>query len=791
MSIGDEDADNLLLERKYSITREIYNMDKFLQRYPKSPEVHKRFSPYKVLKNCTCSKFASLLSFVFPFYSVLAPFYSLQSFVSDLVAGLTLSIVHIPQGMAYGVLAGVKPINGLYTSFFPALIYFFFGTSRHVSIGTFSVVSLLTADPVDRLTSLYDVNNHSLEKYDVFNEKQIDDFRLTVVITVCILTGLFQVALGVLHLGVLVVYISEPLLSGFTCASAVHVFTSQLNGLFGIRLNHATGPFRVFYIINNFIQIIKETNLVTLLISIICITIIWCFKHFINPKVSTILRFTIPIELIVLTAGTVISKFGLLNQRYGVSIVGEIPVGLPSPILPDIRLVPEVLMESMIVSFVSLATTISLVKLYAKKGGYNVGYTQELNALGLSNIISGFFRCQPSSGALARTSVASNVGMCSQVASLVSCCILLLVITVIGQFLQTVPKCILSSIIVVSLESIFLQIMDLRALYRVSIYDMLIWLVTFMATVFIDVPIGLLTGLCFSLLTVLYRTQSTYYYELGQIPNTNIYVDLKRYDEAIKLPNILILKYGGPLYYANSESFQNWIYQMTNINPHKLIKQRQRIKQQLERKQQQQQQQQQQLNEENLNQSQYNRYNRLSSVKNAIKRVKFNNKKECGKFPHISQITTDTTYSKNDGDLTGQLKFIILDISSWIYLDVVGMRTITDIIKSYAELDIRILFTICDPQIYTVLISDNLTSSHIQHNSFISIHDAVIYCQNILSTTTTTTTTINNNNNDNDNNNNNNSKISIEDKTINLSIQNIPVTYCNSTVTVDIITDKL
>ncbi|CAH8575480.1 unnamed protein product [Schistosoma rodhaini] len=672
--------------------------------------------------------------------------------------------------MAYGVLAGVKPINGLYTSFFPALVYFVFGTSRHVSIGTFSVVSLLTADPVDRLTSLFDVNNRSLEKYNVYNGKQIDDFRLTVVITVCILTGLFQVALGVLRLGVLVVYISEPLLSGFTCASAVHVFTSQLNGLFGIRLNRATGPFRIFYIINNFINIIKETNLVTLLISIICIIIIWCFKHLINPKVSSKLHFTIPIELIVLTAGTIISKFGLLNQRYGVSIVGEIPVGLPSPMLPDIRLVPEVLMESVIVSFVSLATTISLVKLYAKKGGYNVGYTQELNALGLSNVISGFFRCQPSSGALARTSVACNVGMCSQVASLVSCCILLLVITVIGQFLRTVPKCVLSSIIVVSLESIFLQIMDLRALYRASIYDMLIWLVTFMATVFIDVPIGLLTGLCFSLLTVLYRTQSTYYYELGQIPNTNIYVDVKRHDEAVKLPNIIILKYGGPLYYANSESFQNWIHQMTNIDPHKVIKQRQRNKQQLERKQQ-------QLNKKNPNQYQYGRQNQLPFIKNLIRRVQFRKKKDCDKCPHPLELSTDTNCNKNDNDLTSQLKFIILDISSWIYLDVVGMRTVTDIIKSYAELDIRILFTICDPQIYTVLINDNLTLSQIQHNSFISIHDAVIYCQSILSTTIT---------------NNNSSKDLTEEKTINLSITNIPVNYCNSTITVeDIITDKL
>lgn len=101
MSISDEDADNPLLERKYSITREIYTMDKFLQHYPKSPEVQKSFSPYKILKKCTCSKFASLLSFVFPFYSVLAPFYNLQSFLSDLVAGLTLSIVHIPQGLVF------------------------------------------------------------------------------------------------------------------------------------------------------------------------------------------------------------------------------------------------------------------------------------------------------------------------------------------------------------------------------------------------------------------------------------------------------------------------------------------------------------------------------------------------------------------------------------------------------------------------------------------------------------------------------------------------------------------
>ncbi|KAK4471092.1 hypothetical protein MN116_005492 [Schistosoma mekongi] len=721
MSNKHKDADNILLERKYSITREIYNVDKFLQHYPKSSEKHKIFSPYKFLKSCTCSKFANLLSFIFPFYSVLVRFYNLRSFVLDCIAGLTLSIVHIPQGMAYGVLAGVKPINGLYTSFFPALVYFFFGTSRHVSIGTFSVVSLLTADPVDRLISTLDVNNRSLEKYQVFNEnQQIDDFRLQIVVTVCILAGLFQLVLGIIRLDVLVVYISEPLLGGFTCASAIHVFTSQLNGLFGIKLNRATGPFRIFYIIKNFIYIVKETNVTTLLISLICIFIMSCFKHYINPKVSTKIRFTIPIELIILVIGTVFSRCYLLNQRYGVSIVGEIP---------------------------------------------------EFRALGLCNVISGFFRCQPASGALARTSVAYGVGMCSQIASLISCCILLLVITVIGQFLQTVPMCILSSIIVVSLESIFLQITDVRVFYHSSLYDMLIWLVTFLATALIDVPLGLLIGLCFSLLTVLYRTQSTYYYELGQIPNTNIYVDLAKYDEAVKLPKIIILKYGGPLYYANAESFQNWINRLTDIDPHKVIRYRQHIKQ---RKEQYQRRQQRQLNSDSHNRQHHKVGNQPSFVKNLIKHVK-PKKKECEKFPNDLELMTDA----KDCDPTDHLKFIIIDISSWIYLDVVGMRTVTDLVRSYSELDIRILFTVCDPQIQSVLTSGSLTLSQFQKNSFMSIHDAVVYCQGILSTTTTTTTNLDITDH------------STKENELHLPIKNIPITYLDSSALVeDIISDS-
>nr|CAH8846146.1 unnamed protein product [Trichobilharzia regenti] len=651
-----------------------------------------------------------------------------------------MSIVHVPQGMAYGLLAGAKPINGLYTSFFPSLVYFFFSTSRHVSVGTFAVVALLTSDPVDRLVSKFDANNRSLEKYQVFNETQLDDFRVKIVVTVCILGGIFQFLLGILRLGMLVVYMSAPLLGGFTCASAVHVFASQLNGLFGIRLNRATGPGRIFFIIINFVKVVSKTNLTTLLMSCICIITIWIFRHFINPRVTAKIRFAIPIELIVLAVCTIISEFCSLNEKYGVAIVGKIPVGLPSPIVPEVKLIPEVLMDSVIISFVALATTISLVKLYATKEGYDVGYTQELNALGMANIISGFFRCQPASGALARSSVAYGVGMCSQVACLISCSIILLVVTFVGQFLQSVPMCTLSSIIVVSLETIILQILDLPKLYRVSVYDMLIWLVTFLATTCIDVPIGLVTGLGFSLLTVLYRTQSSYYYELGQIPGTNIYVDVKKYDEAIKLPHIIILKYGGPLYYANAESFQNWLNKTTQMDPHKLIKQHQRRekqqKEQLQKKKGEEEHKQQSNGEgDDDDGNEVHPSNRKNSFTcgNLCAWMKCIKKK---KTTADSQFNALTINNNDDvqPNITEQLKFIILDISSWTYSDVVGMRTVTDIVKCYGELGIRILFTACDPQIKSVLASGgSLTSSQIDHMSFISIHDAVIYCQSSLS----------------------------------------------------------
>ncbi|KAG5445266.1 Sulfate transporter [Clonorchis sinensis] len=611
-----------------------------------------------------------------------------------------MSILHVPQGMAYGYLAGLKPINGLYTSFFPPLVYFFFGTSRHISVGTFSVVALLSATPVDRLAAAFaDVNVTSNSTDDV-----VYDHRLKVAITVTLLSGLIQFLMGLLRLGFLMVYISSPLLGGFTCASALHVIASQLNALFGVKMKRTVGPGILPLDFYNFFLVFKNTNVATVTISVICITVLAIFKFLINPRIEAKIHFPFPVEVVVLILATTISHFAQLNQRFGVRIVGSLPQGLPKPVLPDLNLVPSIAMDSVIVSFVALATTVSLAKLYASKAAYDVQYTLEMNALGLANIVGSFFQCHAASGALARTSVSYCAGMKSQVASLISCTVLLLVLTVIGPSLESVPMCVLSSIILVSLTGILGQIMEVPKLLRSSVIDAAIWIVTFLATVFIDVPLGLITGLVFSLVTVLCRTQLSTSYELGHIKETDLYENRTLYTAAERLPGIVILRFGGPLYYANSERFQNWVTETVGVDANKVYKELQ------------------------------------SKTTVAAPTSSSQDKCSCSsKCCYLSQ-TLEVTVPEEEQEpplrtpLASPInvRFIVLDISSWTFIDVVGAHTLRDIIKSYKLIDVDLLLTKCQPQVRKTLHTCGLSLRELDKMCFVTLHDAVLYARSHL-----------------------------------------------------------
>ncbi|CAL8087191.1 unnamed protein product [Calicophoron daubneyi] len=676
----------------YRVTRGVLTVNEFNKQYHERKPCTRRMYFKRFKRKLRSFDYRSTIYGICPLYNKLANSYTWRTLAFDIFAGVTVASLHVPQGMAYGQLAGLKPVHGLYTSLFPALVYCVCGSSNHISIGTFSVVSLLSAEPLDRLGSCFAPSNRTVDGY----EQELQRYRLEVAVTLTVVVGLIQFVLGVMNLGFLVVYVSAPILSGFTCGAAIHVLANQLNGLFGIQMERCLGPGRLIFTTANFIRIVKNGNMIAMLISAVCAIVLAVFKFFVNPKVVQKLKFPIPIELIVLIGGTMVSHFGCLNQRCGIKIMGALPQGLPSPMMPNFRLVPEIITDAAIVSFVSLATTVSLVKLYAVKYGYDVPYTKEMSTLGLANVVGGFLQCHACSGGLARSTVAVGAGQRSQVATLVACSVLILVLTSVGRLLGSLPMCVLASIITVSLTGILRQMSELPKLYRTSPLDVAVWFVTFAATVLIDIPIGLLSGVGFSLLTILYRTQVSFGHELGNLEGTDIYVDCERYAEAKKIPGILILRFGGPLYYANGEQFQNWINKATKLNPKKIFAQRTHA------------------TEKEMKHS----FPVCSSC--------------CGCVVSDAEITVkksgDGFHSREEnGWLKEELKFVILDISSWTFVDSVGARALKDVIAEYSAVGVQFLLTSCQPKIKRVLISAGLPSEELENHSFLTVHDASTY----------------------------------------------------------------
>ncbi|KAF5401024.1 Cadherin EGF LAG seven-pass G-type receptor 3 [Paragonimus heterotremus] len=691
---------------QYRVSRKVMNLKDFDEEYHRVNNKKPSLLTHRLRKRCKSMRCTTnFWSYIFPFYHNIASFYTWRLLASDIFAGLTVSSLHVPQGMAYGYLAGLKPVNGLYTSFFPALIYFFFGTSRHISIGTFSVVSLLVAEPVDRMTQNFLCNNQSEAPF----QDQLDAYRLRVSVTVTMLAGLMQFLLGLFHLGIFVVYVSAPLLGGFTTAAAVHVFANQLNGLFGIKLKRNLGAGRLIYTAINFCQIIDQANYVTVLLSVSCIVILLVFKFLINPRVVVKLHFPIPVELLVLVLTTSVTYFARLDQSHGVKIAGPLPMGLPAPLVPDVAMIPDVLMESAIASFVALATTVSLVKLYATRYGYDVHYTRELTALGMANFFGGFFQCHCCSGGLARTTVAVGAGMQSQIASLISCGVLLLVLTSIGPLLETLPLCALSSIISVALLQIFRQFADVPRLYKISVIDMCIWLVTFFATVLIDIPLGLLVGMAFSVSTVLYRTHVSHRTELGHIPNTDLYVNLVNYDEAKRSPGIIILRSVGPLFYANAETLRDWIIQQTSLDPDKLGKTQPTSK--LDRP----------LCNRLLSTHEHQRFCCCYTTPKGMKVV---GEDKLANYEGIKKVNELIAAPE-----ANTIQFIILDASYWSFIDSVGCTMLINLMRSYERINVQVLLPACQPQIRCTLISGGLSEQVLDGICFLSVHDAVLYAQ--------------------------------------------------------------
>ncbi|XGW32488.1 hypothetical protein V3C99_017215 [Haemonchus contortus] len=441
-----------------------------------------------------------LLGFV-PILKWLPQYNVKENLVRDIIGGLTVGIMHVPQGMAYSSLAGVQPVNGLYTSLFPAFFYMLFGTSRHVSLGVFAVVSLMTGSCNQRVSGILEAramdNNGSL--IDGLSEETKMQTSVAIVTSLAMCVGLIQVAMALLRLDFLTAFLSDQIIGGFTTGAAVHVFTAQLNKIIGVPLPRRSGPGKLFFMYKDLIGSIIDgyANWITFGISIITIVLLFAVKTYIDPSIRKKCNIPVPYDLFVMIIGTIISYLINLHDRYGVKIIGTIPTGLPAPALPDVSLFRYFLSDALAISVVVLVVTVSMGKLFAKKHKYEIDVRQEFYAMGFVGILSSFFPVWPASTALARSLVYEAAGTRTQLATIFSSALLVAVILFIGPLLEALPVCFLSCIVIVALKGMFMQLSTIPSLWSISRIDCAIFVVTFVATVVYDVVEGLLIGTFF------------------------------------------------------------------------------------------------------------------------------------------------------------------------------------------------------------------------------------------------------------------------------------------------------
>uniref|UniRef100_A0A803VX63 Solute carrier family 26 member 3 n=1 Tax=Ficedula albicollis TaxID=59894 RepID=A0A803VX63_FICAL len=497
------------------------------------------------------------------------PAYRFREWIlSDIVSGINTGLVAVLQGLAFALLVNVPPSYGLYAAFFPVLVYFIFGTSRHISVGPFPVLSLMVGGVVTRL-----VPDDSAGIGNSTNTSAIDNERVMVAASVTFLSGVFQLLLGIFQFGFIVIYLSQSLISGFTTAAAIHVLVSQLKFMFQLPVPGFNKPFGIIYTLESVFSQITDTNIADLVTSLIVLLIVFVVKEM-NDRYKEKLPTPIPIELLVTVLAALISHFVDFEKKFNVAVVGKLEEGFQAPVAPDVGILQKCIADGFSIAIVGFAVAFSVAKVYSIKHDYPIDGNQDLIAFGLGNIVGGSFKGFASSTALSRSGVQESTGGKTQIAGIVSSVIVLIVILAIGFLLAPLQKSVLASLALGNLKGMLMQFKEVHVLWRKDKYDCVIWVVTFIAAVLLGLDIGLATAVAFQLLTVVIRSQFPSCTVLANVGRSNIYRNRKDYTDIYEPEGVKIFKCSSPIFFANVEFFREKLITAVGFNPLRVLRKR-------------------------------------------------------------------------------------------------------------------------------------------------------------------------------------------------------------------------
>jgi len=482
----------------------------------------------------------------------------LKSVASDLMTGITVAAVVVPQGMAYGMLAGVPPVYGLYTALFPTLAYAVFGSCMHLSVGPSSPIAVLTAACISTM---------------VLNPADVEG-AVAAAAVLAFLSGAFLVGAGVLRLGFVATFFSDPALSGYNTAVAIISLTSQLKYAFSVHVSRGEWVSTVRQLVERVLG--GDTNWMSLLIFACSLAVIFSMQALNqSPRFPRLKKTPLPAELTVVVLSTAVCLLLKLSETHGVPVLGTVPKGLPSfsfsalsEVSSDLQrqnTAPELrrfdfstlVSDASMISLMTYITAMSVSKTFARKFGYEVDNNQELIALGSANLLGSFTSCFPATASLSRTSLVAGSGAATPLHGVWTALVLVLVLLFCSPLLQTLPMAGLAAVVVAAFKSVLLNgFREARMNWKVGKSDFVVWVVAFFATLFAGVTSGIAIAVAVNMFFLLFKTTLPAHAVLGRLEGTErLYRNRRLFEHAQVIKGVMLFRVDAALHFANRETF--------------------------------------------------------------------------------------------------------------------------------------------------------------------------------------------------------------------------------------------
>lgn len=473
-----------------------------------------------------------------PFLQWIRELRSGETLKADVIAGITVALVLVPQSMAYAQLAGLPAFYGLYASFLPPIVAALFGSSRQLATGPVAVVSLLTAA--------------SLQPLAVAGTEGF----LAYAMVLAILVGLFQMALGLFRLGVVVDLLSHPVVVGFTNAGALIIATSQFGKLFGVSAEKATHHYETIY--NTVLAIMDRVHWPTFLMAALAVFVMLGFKR-LMPRIPNVL-----VAVVVTTVTSWLIGF----EQAGGSVVGSIPTGLPGLTIPifDLSVMGQLASSAVVIALIGFMEAIAVAKAMAARTRQRLDTNQELVGQGMSNITSGLFSGYPVSGSFSRSAVSIDAGAKTGFSSVVTGVVVGIALLFLTPLLYHLPNATLGAVIILAVINLF-RVEPIVHAWNAEPQDGVVAVITFLLTLYLAPHLewGIVTGVGLSVLLFFIRTMRPRVAELSR------YQDGTLRDIAVHpLPTsskIAVVRFDGSLYFGNAGYFEDKVLEVVAAKP--------------------------------------------------------------------------------------------------------------------------------------------------------------------------------------------------------------------------------